>query len=130
MKTICNSSVIFTLLLALGCAGTPRPTDQLARTEAALRAAAEVGAGDVPRAQLHHTLAKEQLEKAREQIEQGDNERASATLERAKADAELALALAREHQAEKAAAEAEAELSAAEQKPASAATHARTTHTN
>jgi hypothetical protein len=74
----------------------PAPTGQATETQAAIRAAEEVGAPNVPKAALYLTLAKEQLQKAQGLISNSDNEAAKLTLDRARADAELALALARE----------------------------------
>lgn len=81
--------------LALSCSGAPKPVNQFADTEAALRAAREVGAEKAPEAKLHTTLAQEQLSRADKLMSDGDNDGAKRLLERAKADAELALALAR-----------------------------------
>ena len=50
-------------------------------------------------AQLNLKLADEEIEAAKAQMKQGDNQRAEYILLRAKADAELALALAREQSA-------------------------------
>ena len=90
---------VFAFLAAAGlcaaCGGAPRPNNQLADTQAALRAAKEVGADEDPQAQLHQKLATEQIELAEKSMKKGDNERASRLLSRAKADAELALVLAR-----------------------------------
>jgi len=90
---------VVVLLGALGsmsaCASAPKPTDQMVATEAALRAAKEVGARKDPQAQLHAKLAEEQLARARELMEEGENESAERMLARARADAELALALSR-----------------------------------
>jgi hypothetical protein len=61
-----------------------------------MRAARELGAQAVPRAQLHLRLAQEQVTQARKLAEDGENERAASLLNRARADAELALALSRE----------------------------------
>jgi hypothetical protein len=61
-----------------------------------MRAARELGAQAVPRAQLHLRLAQEQVTQARKLAEDGENERAASLLTRARADAELALALSRE----------------------------------
>lgn len=61
-----------------------------------MRAARELGAQAVPRAQLHLRLAQEQVTQARKLAEDGENERAAMLLDRARADAELALALSRE----------------------------------
>src|SRR3954468_2808068 len=83
-------------VLALGmglaaCASTAPPHDRQVSSEAAVRAAREVGAEQVPQAALHLKLAQEQLEKGKAQMSNGDNEEASYTLLRAQSDAELAL---------------------------------------
>jgi hypothetical protein len=64
--------------------------------EAAIRAAMEVGAMQVPRAQLHLKLAQEQTEKAKRLMQDGYHEKADMALKRAQADAELAVAISRE----------------------------------
>jgi hypothetical protein len=61
-----------------------------------MRAARELGAAQVPRAELHLRLAQEQVTEARKLAQNGDNEQAARLLNRAHADAELALALSRE----------------------------------
>jgi len=83
-------------VVGLGCASAPPPTEQLASAEASMRAARELGAQAVPRAQLHLRLAQEQVTQARKLANDGENERAASLLDRARADAELALALSRE----------------------------------
>jgi hypothetical protein len=88
-------------LIGMGCASTPAPTEQLASAEASVRAAHELGADSVPRAQLHLKLAQEQVTQARKLSEDGEQERANLVLTRARADAELALALTREATAHK-----------------------------
>jgi len=80
----------------VACASSPPPHEREASSAAAIRAANEVGASQVPQAALHLKLAQEQLERARAQMKNGDNEEAAYTLLRAQADAELALAIARE----------------------------------
>lgn len=83
-------------LSVVGCGGTvPPPNDQLAASQAAIRAADEVGAETDPQATLHLKLAREQLDKAKQLMAAEDNETALRLLERAEADAELALAIAR-----------------------------------
>jgi len=67
--------------------------------EAASRSAREVGADSQPAAKLQVKLADEQIAEAKTLIANGDNDRASYVLLRARADAELALALAREQNA-------------------------------
>jgi len=81
----------------VACASTPAPHEREAASEASIRAANEVGAAQVPQAALHLKLAQEQLEKAKAQMKDGDNNDAAYTLLRAQADAELALSLAREN---------------------------------
>jgi hypothetical protein len=85
----------------MGCASAPAPTEQLASAEASMRAARELGAQQVPKAELHLRLAQEQVEKAKKLAADGDNERAGMVLSRAHADAELALALTRESTAQR-----------------------------
>ena len=85
---------------AVGCGGSyPAPTQPLADAEAADRSAQELGANNVPAAQLHLKLAQEQTTSARKLMKDGENKRAEAMLLRAKADAELALSLAKEQKA-------------------------------
>lgn len=96
MHLVRNSIVVGAMLLGLGCASSPAPTEQLASAEASLRAARELGAASVPRAKLHLKLAQAQVTQARKLTEDGENERASIVLTRARADAELAVALVRE----------------------------------
>ncbi|WP_438014307.1 DUF4398 domain-containing protein [Sorangium sp. So ce315] len=80
----------------VGCGGSvPPPNDQLAASQAAIRAAAEVGAETDPQAALHLKLANEQLDQAKKLMQEGENEAALPLLERAEADAELALAIAK-----------------------------------
>jgi uncharacterized protein YqfA (UPF0365 family) len=82
------------------CGGSmPEPKQPLADAESASRSAREVGADNEPAAKLHVKLADEQITKAKSLIADGDNERATYLLIRARADAELALALAREQSA-------------------------------
>src|SRR5205814_1799326 len=101
----------------MACAGSPPPTDRMATAEASVRAAREVGAENVPQAELHVKLAQEQITKARRLIDQGDNDRAGWMLRRADADAELALALARESSTRNEAQRAIDELRTLQQQP-------------
>lgn len=78
-----------------GCGSAPPPTKSAAATEAAIRAAQEVGAHQTPEASLHLQLAKEQYDEAQKLIDEDETRRARLVLERARADAELALVLAR-----------------------------------
>jgi len=110
MKILTTSVVAGIGLMALACGSAPQPTERLATAQAAVRAAKEVGAKEVPQAQLHAQLAEEQVTQAQKMIEDGDNERAEMVLRRATADAELAVALARENESQKQAEAAEAAL--------------------
>lgn len=74
----------------------PPPTERLADAQSAERSARELGANDVPAAQLSLKLAEEQTAQAQKAVADGNNERADGLLLRAKADAELAIAEARE----------------------------------
>jgi hypothetical protein len=101
MHPIKSAFAIGATMLGMACASAPAPTEQLASAEASVRAAHELGAESVPRAELHVELAKEQVIQARKLAEDGENERAQIVLTRARADAELALALTREATAHK-----------------------------
>jgi hypothetical protein len=68
----------------------------MASSEAAIRAAREVGADRIPQGALELKLAQEGVERAKAQMRDGDNQAAAFTLLRAQTDAELALAMARE----------------------------------
>jgi len=110
-----SSLGLLALIVALGsalsaCGSYPPPTERMTTTESAIRAADEMGAGQVPRAALHLKLAQEQTDSARKLIEDGYNERAELTLKRAQADGELALAIAREHTTVEKAQQARAKL--------------------
>jgi hypothetical protein len=86
--------------LAFGCAATiPVPTQHLADAEAAERSAIELGAARNPDAQLHLTLARDQLTLANAAVKEGKNGRADALAQRATSDAELAIALTRDQSA-------------------------------
>jgi hypothetical protein len=99
-------SIAAAAFVAVGCAGNEIPSRELARTEAAVRAADEVGANGVPRAALHLKMARDQLQLAQHYINEEEEALARAALERATYDAETALALAREDQTRQAAREA------------------------
>jgi Domain of unknown function (DUF4398) len=108
---VSNLSVVAGLgLLAVACGGAPEPRERLATAQASIRAAKEIGADNVPQAQLHAQLAQEQVTLANKLIEDGENERADYVLRRAAADAELAVALTREATTQKQAETAEAVL--------------------
>jgi hypothetical protein len=92
--------VLAACLVTAGCASSfPTPTQSLADAESAERSASELGAAGQPKAQLHLQLAHEQIAQANAAIKNGDNERASGLLLRARSDAELAIALTRDQTA-------------------------------
>jgi hypothetical protein len=81
---------------AIGCGGAAVPQAELTSSQSAIRAAEEVGANNLPQAELHLKFAKDQVEKAKALIADDDNEEAKRVLMRAQADAELAISLAKE----------------------------------
>jgi hypothetical protein len=96
MQTIKTGLALGAALLGVACGGAALPTDKLTAAESSMRAAEEVGAKSVPRAELHLKLAQEQVEQAKKLADDGDGDRAAQVLTRARADADLAIALARE----------------------------------
>jgi len=88
---------IATVAVLSACASQP-PTRELEASSAAIRAAEEVGATKQPTAALHLQLAKEQTQRAKKMIADGDKDSAERMLLRAEADANLAVALARTEQ--------------------------------
>ena len=100
MRKINFTLVAGFVILGMGCAGASLPAQQIASAEASVRAARELGASGVPRAELHLRLAQEELKQAQKSADDGDAQHGKMLLERARADAELALALARQHAAE------------------------------
>lgn len=95
MNTLKISLVAAGAVALVACGSSAVPADRLARSEAALRSAQEVGAANDPKAALHLRLAQEQIVTAKTLIKNGDNERAESVLRRAEADADVALNLAR-----------------------------------
>jgi hypothetical protein len=81
---------------AVGCATTPVPADKYARARSGIHSAEVMAAEKVPNAALHLRLAKENLDKAKGLLKDGENEEASFWLLRAEADADAAMNLARE----------------------------------
>jgi len=88
---ILAGSFLFGLFIA-GCGSSPVVLDKEESTSS-IRAAEEVGASDISSASLYLQLAKEELLKAEEFAENGDQEKAESMLLRADADGELAVAL-------------------------------------
>jgi hypothetical protein len=97
MKSIFERAAITAATAGLvgitACASYPAPDAKVASSQAAVRAAQESGAKDVPQAALHLKLAEEQLQSAKNLISEDENERAEYVLMRAQSDAELSIAL-------------------------------------
>lgn len=106
------------VLFVVGCGGAndavvaQTAANATAETTAAIAAAETVAPEDHPEASLHIKLAKDQLQQAKELIEEEENEKAQLILQRATADAELALMLARKTDAEQKAERARAQVEA------------------
>lgn len=83
----------------LGCAHSPAPTQQVAGSLAAVRAAEEAGAANVPDAALHMKLAQEEIAEAQKLMGEEKNAKAEDKAMRARNDAELALSLTHEQAA-------------------------------
>ncbi len=92
------------------CGGAAVPQETLTAAQAAAKGAEVGGANEDPKAQLHLKLANEQIEKAKKQIEEGNNEEAARLVDRAQADADLALALAQQAKAFRDAKDADEQL--------------------
>lgn len=88
------------LIIMASCATTRPPTDELARTQAAINQAEQVGARDY--APLEIREAKKKLEEARELLGQKEYERATRRAHEAEVDAELAEAKTLSGKAQKA----------------------------
>jgi outer membrane murein-binding lipoprotein Lpp len=96
---------LLTGLFIAGCGSNAVVVDEESSTSS-IRAAEEVGAGDISSASLYLQLAKEELVKAQTFAENGDKEEAESMLLRASADGELAVALSRSDADKKEAADA------------------------
>jgi hypothetical protein len=101
MRRMRYGVLIMLSLLWIGCGGSPPPHAALNSTQAAIRAANEVGTDESPRAALHLKYARDQYALAQQLVEKEENERAAMLLRRAEADADLALSLSREATSEK-----------------------------
>jgi hypothetical protein len=86
-------------LIASGCAAkrvtTDPPTERMAESQTAIRAAEQVGAARVPEAATYLGFAQQQVATARRLMDEGRYEAADLQLQQAAVDAQLALALAR-----------------------------------
>jgi hypothetical protein len=94
MSFLHTSVCVAMAVTAWGCSSGTPPVKEINQTQAAVRAAQEVGATSVPAASLHLKLAQDQLRDAKILMDRDENEAARAVINRARADAELAIALA------------------------------------
>lgn len=88
------------LALIGACGSSPTPVARVASAEAAIRAAGESGAKQVPDAALHLHYAEQQRTEGQRLLNAGDNEQAAMQFRRAEADANLAVALAHQSAAQ------------------------------
>ncbi len=87
--------------IATACAATyPVPVQRMADAQSARRSAVELGANNLPDAQLYLKLSEEEIAKANVLLKENENRRADFMLIRAKADGELAVAIARAKKSE------------------------------
>ena len=92
------STALVTVSVA-ACGGSSLPPAKAADTQAAISAAAAVGADQHPQAALHLKMARDQLKQAQDLISRDKDDQAKLVLERANADAEVALIITREAEA-------------------------------
>lgn len=103
-------TLLLSLASTLACATVP--AEAVTNSQAAVRAAEEVGAANQPQAQFHLELAREQIAAAKTKLDgsRRDKRDAEALLDRAQADAELAIAYAQTSAAQGSAEEARSEI--------------------
>lgn len=80
--------MLILLLMAGACRSTKPPTDEIARTQAAINQAEQVGARNYAPLELRE--ARKKLDEARKLIEQKQYEKARRLADRAEVDAQLA----------------------------------------
>lgn len=117
LKTTLRVLAAAAALLLCACGGTTASSRRFGATQAAIRAAGEVGAERDPTAALHLQYAREQLTQAEGLSRGGEGPRAERILARAEADADLAIALTRRGASQRAVAEAEHQAHAARPAP-------------
>jgi len=101
MKQVNIGMILIAACALAGCAtASTLPAEKIAGPEGSAKAAAEIGANQVPEARLHLQLAEQQMDLARSLLKQGDKERAMRMLRRAEADADLAIALTKQRAAQ------------------------------
>lgn len=97
--------ILLAVVLAAGCASAPIPADKYARARASIKSAEVLNAERVPNAALHLRLAREELQRAKDLLEQGETDRAATELLSAEANAKVSMNIARETWAKQDAAE-------------------------
>lgn len=97
MHQTLSTSLALLAIAAIGCGGAAIPHEQLASSQASIRAAEEVGANKYPTAKLHLRFAKDQVDRAKALIADDETEEAKLVLQRAQADADLAIAITKEN---------------------------------
>src|SRR5689334_10017256 len=86
MRNVVVGGVLMMGLWCAGCGGSAAvPTQKVASSEAAVRAAQEAGAHNVPQAGQYLELAQNELERGRILLRNGDNDVASDMFARAQA---------------------------------------------
>jgi hypothetical protein len=109
MPTVMTNQVVrasWVAILLAACGGAAVPQEQLTAAQAASKGAEVAGAAEDPKAALYLKLSKEEIEKAKALIADGDNEEAARLIDRAQADADLSFVLAKEARTKKEVAEA------------------------
>lgn len=97
------SCLVLALAMSAGCASGPKPDADVAKAAARIEQAQQAGAAEA--AALELKSANDNLQKARNAAEEGEDREAINLARRAEADAEVAEAKARHQQAQKAVAE-------------------------
>jgi|SRR3954453_14734044 hypothetical protein len=103
MTRIKSMSIVGIALLGAACGGSSTsqvPTQELARSEASIRAASQAGAANHAGAAARLNVAKETTARAQKLASKGDTKAAKVLLDDAQADADLALALTHANDAE------------------------------
>jgi uncharacterized protein DUF4398 len=101
MTHIKSTTIIGAVLLGSACGGaTQVPAQELAQSEASIRAANEAGAENDPVAAARLKVANDTVARAKKVASDGDYESSKALLKDAQADADLSLALTRARDAQ------------------------------
>jgi hypothetical protein len=102
MKRLLSIPILALAMVCLpmfGCATSDSQqvtAQDYAKPRETIRAAQEIGANEIPQARLYLSYAKDEVNKASQLIEKGEEYDARLALARAQADADLALTMAKE----------------------------------